>query len=80
LSICVFPLFVGCFEFQRLLVLSAQRNSRRLNVIVAVGVAAGPAMLLPLSLLQPLVSAHERTLSSGKNSRSYARQQKYTEK
>lgn len=59
-----FFLWFGCFEFQRLLVLSAPRNSRRLNVIVVVVVAAGSRVvvmvadvavvfaLLLLSLLQ----------------------------
>lgn len=72
---------VCCFEFQRLLVLSAPRNSRRLNVIVVVGgglllvlLLVWPMVflllllllfLLLLSLLQPPVSAHEWTLSSG---------------
>lgn len=41
-----FLIWFGCFEFQRLLVLSAPRNSRRLNVIVVVVVAAGSRVVV----------------------------------
>lgn len=41
-----FFIWFGCFEFQRLLVLSAPRNSRRLNVIVVVVVAAGSRVVV----------------------------------